>query len=189
MTEHWRSIVGYSDYEVSSLGRIRLRIDRPNPRWKHGRSTYPKGKIIAQRLRARRSGQAAYYLVYLWNGSRQVERRVNRLVCEAFHGAPPSATHHAAHHNYDSQDNAAANLHWATPQEIIAGMVSAGRISQGEAHTPSKLRANTVFAIRRLCAIGTSYQEVADTFGISKSTVGQISRGETWKPLLQAAIN
>lgn len=44
-------------------------------------------------------------------------RRVNRLVCEAFHGAPPSSRHEACHKDGDRSNNRSDNLYWGTPEK------------------------------------------------------------------------
>src|SRR5713101_7444407 len=50
--------------------------------------------------------------------------RVNRLVCEAFHGPPPTVKHVAAHLNGFKQDNYADNLEWKTPRGNFLDQVS-----------------------------------------------------------------
>lgn len=63
-------------------------------------------------------------------GRRYVTRktvRVNRLVCEAFHGHPPTPKHEAAHSNGDSLDNRYTNLEWQTKAENLANPVTIRR--------------------------------------------------------------
>lgn len=42
---------------------------------------------------------------------------IHRMVCRAFHGAPPSTEHQANHKDGDRANNAASNLHWCTNSE------------------------------------------------------------------------
>jgi hypothetical protein len=44
---------------------------------------------------------------------------VHRLVCDAFHGAPPSPRHQPDHINGDRKDNRPSNLEWVTPKENV----------------------------------------------------------------------
>lgn len=181
MNEVWMVIPGWPEYEASSLGRIRLAVERPNGRHKHGYSRWRKGTILSQRLRSRRKARTLYAFVKLRRGPySQVERPVHRLVCLAFHGEPPSQKHHAAHQNCNSIDNSSLNLRWATPAENVADTVNAGRISRGETHTPSKLTAESVSGIKRERELGKSYSAISDIYGVHKSTIGKIIRRETW---------
>jgi len=43
--------------------------------------------------------------------------RVHRLVCEAWHGRPPTEKHQVAHWDGNKANNHFGNLRWATPQE------------------------------------------------------------------------
>ena len=60
---------------------------------------------------------------------RQVRRKVNRLICEAFHGAPPGEwpEWHAAHEDHDKTNNTPGNLSWKTVQENSDAKMAAGR--------------------------------------------------------------
>lgn len=44
---------------------------------------------------------------------------VHRLVCDAFHGAPPSPKYQPDHINGDRADNRPINLEWVTPKENV----------------------------------------------------------------------
>jgi hypothetical protein len=182
--EQWRPIPGWPDYEASSAGRIRLAVDRPNGRWHRGLSAHRRGHVLWQRVRSRRLHEVPYASVQLTKNNRQIEQRVNRLICLAFHGPAPSNKHHAAHKNCNSLDNAERNLYWATPLENAIRVMRAGRRSHGEKHTPSKLTTSQVRQIRERKKAGQSASIIAVDFAISKSTVKQIARGETWRTLL-----
>lgn len=117
--ETWKIVPSVPIVEASSFGRIRSAIDRPNSRWGHGRNFYAKGWIYCQVIYKKKQPNP-YYLVALSVGEDSRRRYlVHRLVCEAFHGDPPSLKYHAAHVNGDSLDNKEFNLYWATPQQNI----------------------------------------------------------------------
>lgn len=42
---------------------------------------------------------------------------VSRLVCEAWHGPPPTEEHEANHIDYNIWNNKPSNLEWLTPKE------------------------------------------------------------------------
>jgi hypothetical protein len=73
-----------------------------------------------------------------------------------------------------------AHLFLGTAADNIRDMVRKRRHSFGEAHA-SKLTEDDVLAIRRRIAKGETQQCVADSFGISRSMVGKISRFNRWK--------
>ena len=77
MTE-WRVIPSCPDYEASADGQIRRR---------------PAGRPLAQHP----GNKYGHLKAALWIGGRVQQRWVHRLVCEAFHGEPPSADHEVAH--------------------------------------------------------------------------------------------
>ena len=65
----------------------------------------------------------------------------------------------------------------------------AQRYASGENHKLAVLQESAVLEIRQLYATGSwTHQQLADKFGASKATIGQITRGETWKHVGGPAI-
>jgi len=62
-------------------------------------------------------GYKGYFYVNVWTRGKVRHARVHRLVCEAFHGLPPTTKHQASHLNGIKTDNRPKNLAWATPSE------------------------------------------------------------------------
>lgn len=95
--EEWRPIKETWKYKCSSLGRFK-NIERGN---------IVKGKADPH----------GYIMIgYMVNG-RQIKRLAHRIICEAFHGPPPSPGHQVNHKNRIKQDNRASNLEWVTRKE------------------------------------------------------------------------
>jgi hypothetical protein len=137
----------------------------------------PSGKLIAQTIH-RRTG---YRYITLHMEGRSRVFRVNRLVCEAFHGPPPSPKHQARHLDGDRLNNAAWNLAWGTRKENEADKRRHGRVPVGEAHGQAKVTASQVLEIRNRYAVGgVSTQALGQEFGLAHTTVGNIVRGKTW---------
>lgn len=60
-----------------------------------------------------------YMTVTLRSGGKYKMIGVHRLVCDAFHGAPPTPQHQPDHINGDKTDNRPSNLEWVTPQTNV----------------------------------------------------------------------
>lgn len=108
-------------------------------------------------------------------------RSVHRMVCEAFHGSPPSAVHQVAHANGDAHDNRAENLRWATVGENQADKEAHGTVPQGSSHYAARLTDDDVRAIRDRAASGTRQSALASEFGISRATVNNIVHRRKWR--------
>ena len=176
----WRPVPGFPDYEVSSLGAIvRVQQDARSHR------------LTGQPLRPGMNDRG-YLSVSLCRNGRSFNRRVNRVVCEAFHGPAPSKRHHAAHGNGDSIDNRAGNLSWKLPVDNEAdkrrhGTARIGdhhwsksmpeRRARGERHGLAKLTPDAVRAIR---ADPRFQRVIAADHGVSQRAIWSIKAGKTW---------
>lgn len=178
--EEWRVIADFPDYAVSSHGNIvRVRADSRN----HALTGKP--------LKAN-PGKSGYLALTLCRDGKHFRLRVNRIVCEAFHGAPPSPRHHAAHGDGDRKNNRANNLRWATGVENEAdkrlhGTAAIGdrhwskakpeRRSRGEAHGRSKLSESDVRAIR---SDHRFQRTIAADYGVSQRVIWMVKNKITW---------
>jgi hypothetical protein len=157
----WRTISKAPFYEVSSLGGVR----RVTPG--QGTKTGPlKPKVD-------RYGYV-YFTLSFGPGRPQKHFKAHRLVCEAFHGPPPSPRHGVAHGDGDPANNRADNLRWATGSENMADMVAHGR-------SRAKLTSDQVLEIR---SSSDSHCRLADRYGVSRETVRKVVIGSTWQGLL-----
>jgi hypothetical protein len=175
--EHWRPIPGYDGYEASTWGRIRS-VDRyleVMGRWGLMRKFYP-GKIL--RLKRKPNGAGLYNLCFYAGSGGDLQ--VNRAVCLAFHGAPPSDRHQAAHLDGKTANNRPENLAWKTPTENAADKVRHGTAPIGAKNAMARLNEARVADILRRYAAGEKSQCLADEFGVSFATVLAVARGDIW---------
>lgn len=160
----WRPCPGFPDYVVSEDGFVR-RI-----RTARGSSA---GRVL--RGEVMRIGYRQFSLFH-GDGKRH-HRLAHRLVCEAWHGPPPTAQHQAAHGDGDRLNNHFTNLRWATPTENQADKVAHGTHNRGERHGMAKLAPAQVVAIR---ADRRPQYVIAAAFGIGAATVSQIKGRQRW---------
>jgi hypothetical protein len=128
------------------------------------------------------NGDGAGYLkmVMCLPGNLRKTVRVHRLVCEAFHGPPPSPQHVVAHADGDRQNNRADNLRWATYVENEADKRAHGRTIRGERQGFARLTEQGVRDIRRRVAEGEPRRKLAAIYGVSKATLQHAITGRTW---------
>lgn len=166
-TEEWRPCPGFPDYEASSLGRVKRVTDSGS--WKAGRVLNPS--VL----------HAGHHRVDLMRDGRPVHARVNRLVCEAFHGPAPTLKHHAAHGDGNPGNDRADNLRWATCKQNHADRDLHGRTARGARQGSAKLCDEAVRDIRARLTTGESKQEIADRYGVTRQTIGSIASGVGWR--------
>jgi len=179
MTE-WRVIPSVSDYEASEGGQIRRRAP--------GRFQTSNSALVQHP-----GNKKGYLKVALWIDGRVVQRWVNRLVCEAFHGAPPTSRHQAAHGNGNNQNNHQRNLRWATRAENYADSIRHGTSKRGEGNSSNRLTEAQVREIRaRVMELPTSsgrrcrikkgaLDPVAAKYGVSAHCIRSIVGYRTWR--------
>lgn len=157
--EVWLPAPHSDGHEVSSLGRVR-------------RSVYAKrgGNPRVLKARALPSG-------YLRTTD---DHYIHRLVCEAFHGAPPSNRHEVSHKDGDRANNRASNLEWVTHRENEAMKQVHGTKIFGSKVGTAKLSEAQVIQIKS--RIGTrSQREIAAEFGVSQMTISLIAQSKIWR--------
>ena len=126
--EYWKPIAGYEDiYQVSNMGRVR-RLEAKDA---NGRTC--KAQIIKPIVQ-----HSGYCHVGLWRGGKCDQRRVHRLVAQAFIPNPENKQT-VNHLNEDKQDNRACNLEWATIQEnTVYGSCIEKRTANRRAGAPNR---------------------------------------------------
>lgn len=191
MDEIWKSIPGFEGYyDVSNLGRVRscTRLVR---------HAYGGSAVKNSRLITKSKTWSGYETINLSREGRATRMSVHRVVCEVFHGTPPSPKHHACHCNGIRDDNRAANLRWATPRENESDKIRHGTLPMGkrngkytkpeatpvgESHGNAKLTESQVRGIRRASGdYKISAYLLAQVVGVSKTSIKNIVNRKTWR--------
>lgn len=163
--EFWRVIHQYPEYAASNMGNIRRIV--PD---KFGRFSDKNLSLIL--------ASSGYLVVGLYNEAGKKVVRVHRIICETFHGSPPTSEHHSAHNDGCRINNRAENLRWATQIENELDKLRHGTWSIGSMNGRAKIteaQAKAIRADKRVARI------VALDFGISAHTVKKIKCRETWR--------
>ena len=165
-TEEWRSIPEYTNYEASSLGRIR-RVGK-------ARGAKP-GRVLAQSLI-----NSGYMSVNLWSDNVPTVRLVHRLVYSAFTGPIPDRLD-INHKNTIKTDNVPDNLETMTRRENIQHAIEAGLMNVvGENNPQAIITPEIVRAIRADHAAGLGYKRLAKKHGLTWGCVRGVATRRTW---------
>jgi hypothetical protein len=112
--EEWRQALGFLPIEVSNLGNVRDLV-----------SKMPRTPRV---VRGNRATRVEITLTRTW-GTKAL--RLTRLVCETFHGEPPTPAHVVLVKDGDPTNCRADNLRWATRSEVARATVARGRHVSG----------------------------------------------------------
>lgn len=160
--EEWRPVVGFGDYDVSSLGRVRSRKRKRGP--------------VVLRLGTDSRG---YDKIEMYTLGKRVTRKVHGLVLAAFHGPCPPGME-GSHVNGKSDDNRADNLTWEAHAENNARKITHGTEQRGERGNGARLTEVEVLRIRRECRKYGDQMRLSRELGISVKTVHSALRGGNW---------
>ena len=158
MEEIWKPIEGYSNYEVSSLGRIK---------------NVTKSKLLNGSL-----DKNNYRVVSLFSENVQKTVKVHRVVALTFLPNILNKTQ-VNHINGIKDDNRLTNLEWATPLENTRHANRTGLTNiKGEKHGRSILKVADVIKIRTSLK---SIAQLARNYKVSESAIRNIIKFRTWK--------
>ena len=154
-----RSVERYTDHPISGLRRVRSRVLKQNL---SGRS------------------EDARLAVALCRDGKARTVRVHLCVALAFLGPRPDGME-CAHLDGDRLNNKVSNLRWVTHAENESHKSRHGTVPAGSRHGNSKLTEEQVLEIRRRCAAGERYEDVAVDYGVTSSNVWCIVVRKTWR--------
>lgn len=164
MTERWRAIPGFADYEISNKGRVRS--------WKPYRNNAPiptQPTLLITRI------LFGYVTVGLRFNNKQYNRKISRLVLMAWR---PSGAGICRHLNGISTDNRLVNLKWGTYAQNVADSKRHGTFPKGTKVHNAKLTEDQVRYIKQSTA--TNYR-LGKELNIDGNTIRLIRLGKRWK--------
>lgn len=115
----------------------------------------------------------------LWvNGENE---SVSRMICNVLYGEAPTKQHQAAHSCGKGHEGCVTKGHlsWKTPAGNQADRIAHDTHTRGERSKLAKLTSQQVLQIISMAGKETQ-GETASRYGVSRSCVGQIQRGQSW---------
>lgn len=159
VSEVWREVPGFNEYEVSDLGNVR---------------SIKTSKHLKPHI-----DRGGYLRVSLHREKASYTCGVHRLVLMAFVGSPGEGMQ-GAHQNGIRTDARLENLAWKTVKENCRDKIRHGTLLCGEAHRNSKYRAVDVERMQDMARSGVSHREIGALFGSQKDHICRILGGKTW---------
>lgn len=157
-------VVGFHGYRVGSDGSVWS--NRPRT----GKGPFTEWRSLS--LHAdKRSG---YLKVDLHDGKKRFNRYVHRLVAEAFLGKCPEGMECCHGPDTNRSNNSPGNLRWDTHRNNLFDREKTGTVPRGDSHYATKIKDSDVVLARSMCESGSSIKEIANRFGVERSTVCQI---------------
>jgi NUMOD4 motif/Helix-turn-helix len=170
--EQWKPCPGFEEhYAVSSLGKVM--------RTKGGR-----GATVGRILKLQYHPDSKYPMFTLYKNDTGRSYYVHRLVAQAFIPNPlnlPEVNHKKAIKSGGT--NYFWNLEWSTHQENVDHAVANDLTPRGEGNGRARLTDEQVISIRN--ESNKSQRVLAMKYGVSRSTISRVIRGEIWKHVEQ----
>lgn len=168
--ENWKIIDEYPTYQVSNFGRVR---------------SYKSRNIVLQVPQVKKSeiDVCGYERVSLCKNSICKHHKVHRLVAKSFIKNTGEKSE-VNHKDGNRINNNVENLEWVSRSEnmVHAFRVNGAKPMCGEKNGHARLSARDVRSIRKLWKDGGLLQrEIAQMYGIARTTVNAIVNGYNWK--------
>lgn len=166
MTELWRTIKEFPEYEISNQGRLRRSIEKG--------FRYLRGSIHKQ----------GYIHYFLSQDGKEFGRLAHRLVAIAFLSPPTDPSHtKVCHNDSNPKNNVWTNLRWDNQTGNISDRRPNGTELDGEKGPNAKFTIEDVRWIRQMWAdYGRRglIKELAETLDCPYSRVSEVLKGKTW---------
>lgn len=162
--EQWKEIVGWPEYEVSTLGKIK-RIKTACGATKNGILNPWTSKY-------------GYLLVGLSRNSKVKTILVHRVVAMTFIGDPTGLD--VCHYDGDKTNNQLNNLRIDTRKGNMSDTIRMGKTSRGEKHKNNKHSEELIKQAKKEMKEGGVVRQIAFKYNIPAPTLYAISKGVIW---------
>jgi hypothetical protein len=137
--------------------------------------------------------ERGYGVLSLTVSGQRKDVRLNRVICEAWHGPAPFPEAVARHLDDDRSNNVVTNICWGSQSDNVHdamrngksdpaanGRAGAAKIS-GEKSYLAKMTWESVRDIRARAKAGDSISQIARDLGFDRSNISLIVNNKTWK--------
>lgn len=131
-------------------------------------------------LLSQNTDRDGYKRVELYNSGKKKQYLVHRLVLVAFVGACPKGKI-CRHLDGNPANNKLDNIKWGTYKENEADKAEHGTRLLGQNLPWTKLTERCVIRIRALVLAGIQKNHIAELFGVTPTTIGDITKRRSWK--------
>lgn len=165
--EEYKPIPGFDRYFVSRDGKL---------------ASKARGEKCVMRSKLHELSDNGYFRASFRIGGRNMKRPVHQMVARAWIGLPPNEKSQINHKNGKKTDNRFENLEWCTHAENQAHWRKyLHEQVRGEWVRGAKLTEADVKRIRKIHSLKLlSTYELGRAFGVQRTTISHIIRGETW---------
>lgn len=168
--EMWLPVRGLEGkYSVSSKGRV-----RSEKRTRLGKGDKPVA--VNERILLQATSRSGHMRVRLCGNGEKRMFFVHSLVLEA-HVCERPAGFQACHNDGEPANNRVSNLRWGTAKSNQNDRVAHGTSSRGDGNGAARLTETQVRDIREDFR---KHYEIAESYGVDRSTIGLIKSRKTW---------
>lgn len=173
--EIWKPVVGYEEYEISTLGRVKA-LSKIRFMPGNNKPFKIEEKILKQTL-----NNTNHLYVDLHKNGKRNRFLVHRLIAEAFIPNPDEYPC-VRHLNDDPLNNKIDNLSWGTQKMNMRDKCKNNRQQKGTQVKQAKLTENQIFDIRKIHTNKELNQyQIAKKFNVSQSVISEIISRKAWK--------
>lgn len=179
MEEIFKTVHGFSDYEVSNCGRVKTKSRMV--RYTHSKTKKEHFRLTEHKfLKVQINNNTGYKFYQLYLNKKMYNKPIHRLVMETF--VPnPLLLQYINHKDGNKHNNELSNLEWCTNEYNHEHATSTGLKAKGEAIGSSKLNESSIHAIRYLIEKKYSHSELSKMFLVSRATIMLIHKNKIWK--------
>lgn len=175
----WKQVIGYENlYEVNEYGQVKSVARKGHD-----------GRIVNEKILKSCEAGKGYLSVCLRKDGKTVRHYIHRLVCEAFIPRPISNEALIVNHiDGNKKNNHYTNLEWVTYTRNSEHSYQTGLRKAGEEFYNSKLTTDQIVEIRTRGKY-TTYQAIADQYGVTKATIRDVLINRTWNSVHSESSN
>lgn len=180
----WKTIKDADWYEVNDLGIVRSK-ERQISQWNGFKDIIRTFKSVELKFKYIRGYQN---VSIIYNDKSRKTKQVHRLILETFSPIDNMSEMQVNHIDGNKANNKLENLEWVTPKEnthhAIQNNLREPKDQSGDKNHMAKLNNEKVKKIKELISEGNKDKDIAEMFGVSRTTINGIRNNKSWKHIV-----